>query len=40
MYTFDKTNCTEPFVAMIHGLAILAALTNGWQLSFVPDVTR
>ena len=37
MYTFEKANCTEPFVAMVHGLAIFAALTNCWQFSFIPE---
>lgn len=37
MYIFDKSNCTHPFDAMIHGLAIFAALTSCRQFSFVPD---
>lgn len=38
MYTFDKANCTEPFVAMIHQLAFCAALTNLWPVSVVRTV--
>lgn len=37
MYTFDKSNCTQLFAGMIHGLAIFAALTNCWPFSFVPE---
>lgn len=40
MYTFDKSHCTHPFAAMVHGLAIFAALTNGWPFSFTPEVNR
>lgn len=36
MYIYNKANCTEGFVGMVHGLAIFAALTNGWALEFVP----
>lgn len=37
-YRYDKDFCEEGFIGMVHGLAIFAALTNGWKFSFVPVV--
>ncbi len=37
-YRFDQSKTVDKFAAMVHGLAIFAALTNGRQLSFITTV--